>query len=240
MKEEMRLQKYISDSGLMSRRAAEAEIEAGRFTVNGVRATIGQKITPGVDKVEYKGKVVKAGKSKKRYVILNKPVGYLTSMSDDRGRPCVSELVEGVGERVYPCGRLDMDSEGLLIMTNDGELANRLTHPGHGFKKLYHVRIRGIVDTELMRQLSEPMEIDGYKIKPVKISLVSQKRDSTIVGFELSEGRNRQIRKMCENVGLEIMSLRRVAIGEITLGTLKAGEWRELSGAQVHYLKNLK
>lgn len=241
MPDSLRLQKYVSDCGLMSRRAAENEITAGHFSVNGAVAVIGQKITPGTDAVLYKGTpVVHSSGSRKRYVILNKPAGYLTSMSDDRGRPCVSELVKGVGERVYPCGRLDLDSEGLIIMTNDGELANRLIHPSHGLAKQYHVEIRGEVTAEDIVALQQPMMIDDYQIRPVKVSLISLKRSSSILCFELHEGRNRQIRKMCEQVGLEILSLRRVAVGDITLEDLRPGEWRELRGPQVRYLKSIK
>lgn len=216
----------------MSRRAAEKEISDGRVTVNGQKAEIGMKIIPGKDDVRINGKRV-IGNDKKLYVLLNKPVGYLTSMSDDRGRPCVSELVEDVGARVYPCGRLDMDSQGLLILTNDGELANKITHPGHGFKKTYHVRIRGDVTPEEISSLSSPMEIDGYRIKPVKVWLVHSKRNYTELGFQLSEGRNRQIRKMCEKFDLEIMSLERIGIGPLNLGSLKPGEWRFMTKKEI-------
>ena len=175
--EKIRLQKYFTDCGLLSRRAAEAEIAAGRVKVNGAVAEVGQKIDPESDTVEYKGKVVK-GSEKPRftYVMLNKPRGYLSSVTDDRGRKCVTELVKDVGVRLYPVGRLDMDSEGLLLMTNDGELTNKLTHPKHEIPKIYHVKIKGKVNEEQVKALSRPMEIDGYEILPVETHLISIKQ----------------------------------------------------------------
>ena len=235
--EQIRIQKFISDCGIMSRRAAEREIELGHVTVNDVNANLGDKIIPGKDTVKLCGKVIGKNSDKKRYIMLNKPVGYLTSMSDDRGRKCVSELVADVGARVYPCGRLDMASEGLLILTNDGEFANILTHPHNGHIKTYNVKIKGEVTADIIKALSEPMIIDDYEIKPVKVWLVSSKRDYTILGFGLSEGRNRQIRKMCEKFSLEVLSLRRIAIDDVMLGKLPLGEWRDLSKYEVNLLK---
>ncbi len=239
MAEEIRLQKYLSDCGVMSRRAAEKEIEAGAVKVNGETAELGQKIVPGKDVVTYNGAKITRSGERKLYVMLNKPAGYLTSMSDDRGRKCVSELVADLGERVYPCGRLDLESEGMLLMTNDGEMANRLTHPGHNFSKLYHVKIDTIATPEIIASLSEPMVIDGYKIQPVKVRLVTHKRDCSILAFELYEGRNRQIRKMCENVGVRVKNLRRVSIGELQFNGLEVGQWRLLTGAEIKYLKKV-
>ncbi len=222
----------------MSRRAAEEEIRAGRIKVNGVPAVIGQTVLPGVDKVEFRGAEV-AKKEGDRYVtiILNKPRGYVTTMSDEKGRKCVAELVEDVGVRVYPAGRLDYDSEGLLIMTNDGELANILMHPSHRIPKIYHVKIRGAVTPDQIAALGQPMEIDGYKRKRVAVSTVTLKENETTLSMTLYEGRNRQIRKMCEKVGLEITALKRVAIGDVKLGNLHVGTWKKLTKAQVDYLK---
>lgn len=237
----VRINKFFTDCGILSRRAAEAEIEAGRVKVNGEIAALGQKIDPKKDKVEYKGQRImpRRGEDKKfTYVMLNKPCGYITTMTDDRGRKCVSELVSDVGKRIYPVGRLDMYSDGLLLFTDDGELTNLLTHPKHEVPKIYHVKVKGSSDEKKIKELSKPMEIDGYTIEPVKVEIASDRSDSCILRMTLYEGRNRQIRKMCEQVHLEILSLRRVAIGDITLGDLPQGKWRHLSGAEVRYLKD--
>lgn len=234
----VRINKYFTDCGILSRRAAEEEIAKGRVKVNGNVAELGQKIDPKKDVVEYKGERIMPRKGEKfTYILLNKPCGYLTSMSDDRGRKCVSELVKDVGKRVYPVGRLDMNSDGLLLFTDDGDLANVLTHPKHHIPKIYHVKVRGERDDKKIAALGKPMEIDGYKIEPVKVELFSCRSDNCILKMTLYEGRNRQIRKMCEQVHLEVMSLRRVAIGDIKLGELAPGKWRHLSGAEVSYLK---
>ena len=217
MDNEIRVQKYIADCGLMSRRKAEEEILAGRIKVNGESVEQGRKIVPGIDTVEYLGKpVVRAADTRYVYIMLNKPKGYVTTMNDELGRKCVASLVADVGCRVYPCGRLDLESEGLLLLTNDGALANKLF------------------------RLNSPMSIDGYEIQPAVVRIISMKDEETTLGVTLFEGRNRQIRKMCEQTGLEIKSLKRTAIGTITLGNLKPGTWRHLSRAQVDYLKNYK
>ena len=238
MAELVRLQKFISECGIMSRRAAEDAIENSRIAVNGVTASIGEKIDPAKDKVTLDGNLVRVNHDKKLYVMLNKPVGYLTSMSDDRGRQCVTELLQDVPARVYPCGRLDMDSEGMLILSNDGEFTNLLTHPGHNLGKLYHVKVNMPVTPEILEALRQPMDIDGYTIKPVDVRLISLKTRCSVLSFELFEGRNRQIRKMCQQNGLHVLSLRRVSIGNLELGTLKSGEWRYLSAKEINYLKN--
>ena len=239
--ERIRLQKYVSDCGLMSRRAAENEIRRGAFTVNGITAMIGDKITPGTDKVEYNGEpVTDAGAGRCVCIMLNKPTGYVTTMDDskDGGRRTVADLVSDVGIRVYPAGRLDLNSEGLLIMTNDGELCNTLMHPRNHIPKLYHVKLPTALTPEQLKALNSPMIIDGYKIKPVHAEVITLKPNETVLAMTLYEGRNRQIRKMCESLGLSIKSLRRVAIGDIHLGNLKPGTWRFLTKSQIEYLKN--
>lgn len=237
-KEPIRLQKYFTDCGILSRRAAEAEIEAGRVKVNGERAVLGQKILPGVDRVEYRGREIRPpAHSGHTYVMLNKPRGYLTSMTDDRGRRCVTELVSDVGRRVYPVGRLDLESEGLLLLTDDGDLTYRLTHPRHEIPKIYHVRLAGDVDEAQIKALSQPIELDGYLTQPVEISLLSRRDNATILRMVLYEGRNRQIRRMCAAQGLTVLRLCRVAIGDLTLGNLAPGRWRYLTRSQVEYLK---
>ena len=240
--EELRLQKFLADAGLMSRRAAEREIARGAVRVNGVIAEIGQKVDPDVDTIEYNGKPVKTGFKRYVYIMLNKPRGYVTTAADERGRPTVVELCREVGERIYPVGRLDMDSDGLLLLTNDGELANKLTHPRHEIPKIYHVEVSGKVERETIKKLSSPMVIDGYEIMPVKTEIHSmrtdKRREVTVLRMELYEGRNRQIRKMCEQCGLTVKRLTRVAIGDLRLQSLKPGAWRHLTKSQVEYLKN--
>lgn len=237
--EEMRLQKYLSSAGIMSRRAAEKEILAGSIKVNDLPAELGQKVTPGKDRVTYKGQpVVLKENERKVYIMLNKPRGYVTTLSDDKSRKCVAELVKDAGVRVYPIGRLDMDSEGLLLFTNDGELANKLMHPKHHIPKIYHVKVKGEITPEQFKALGQPMDIDGYEIQPVACEIITRKENYTVIRMELYEGRNRQIRKMCEKTELEITKLQRVAIGNIKLGSLAPGNWKHLTKTQADYLKN--
>ena len=236
--EKIRLQKYFTDCGVMSRRAAEAEIAQGNVKVNGEVAEIGQKITPYVDRVEYKGRVIKPRKGvTHKYVMLNKPRGFVTTLSDEKGRKCVSELVVGVGERIYPIGRLDYNSEGLLLFTNDGELANALTHPRHEIPKYYHVRVGGEVKKDKIKELEALTKIGEDEILPVKCEIVSVGETSTIIEMRLYEGKNRQIRRMCESVGLQVLRLKRIAIGALELGELGMGKWRYLDKEEVDYLK---
>lgn len=238
--ERIRLQKFFTECGIMSRRAAEAEIEAGKVTVNGCTASLGDKIDPEADVVMYKGKILEYTATEHIYIMLHKPRGYLTSMSDDRGRKCVSELVSDVGARVYPIGRLDLNSEGLLLMTDDGELANILTHPKYCVGKLYNVSVRGEVDESKLNILRAPMIIDGYKTKGAEVEVVEKYDGGAKLKITLHEGRNREIRKMCEQVDLKVGRLCRVQIGEIKLGGLALGKWRHLDRSQVKYLKNIK
>ena len=238
--EKIRLQKYFTECGVLSRRAAEAEIEAGKVSVNGRVAQLGDKVDPAADVVTYKGKLLEYPHGEHVYIMLHKPRGYLTSMSDDRGRKCVSGLVADVGTRVYPIGRLDLSSEGLLLLTDDGELANILTHPRHSVGKLYNVSFQGQITEEKLATLREPMEIDGYTTHGADVELTEKHEGGGKMKITLHEGRNRQIRKMCEQVGLRVSRLCRVQIGEIRLGGLALGKWRFLDKSQVQYLKNIK
>ncbi len=234
MEESIRLQKYFSDCGVLSRRAAEAEILAGRVTVNGVVAQLGDKITPGVDHVEYRGRAVLPREDKPhRYIMLHKPRGVVSTAKDEKGRKNVTQLVRGIGCRVYPVGRLDMDSEGLLLLTDDGDLTNRLTHPRHEIPKIYHVWVSPRPTPEQITALRAPMELDGYRLLPVKVDAT----DEADLQMTLMEGRNRQVRRMCEAVGLRVTRLKRVSIGELTLDGLPLGSWRELTREEVDYLK---
>lgn len=234
--EKIRLQKFISDSGLMSRRAAEEEIKNGNMTVNGHVAAPGTKVDTKNDVITYKGKRIKFEKRKYTYIMLNKPRGYLSSTSDDRGRKCVTDLITDVTARLYPVGRLDLISEGMLLLTDDGELKNRLTHPSHSIGKVYRVKVAGKVDAEQYEILTSPLEIDGYTIKPVTVNISSEDESGTVMKMTLFEGRNRQIRKMCEAAGLTVKRLARVSIGNLKLNGLPVGKWRYLEDSEVEYL----
>ena len=235
--EEIRLQKFFTDCGILSRRAAEEEIKAGVVLVNGRIAEIGQKIRPDVDVVTYRGKQIYFEEAKKFvYVLLNKPCGIVTSAKDEKGRRCVTDLVDA-GVRLYPVGRLDLNSQGLILLTNDGELTNRLTHPRHEIPKIYEVEVKGRITNPTLSAMNESMVIDGYRIMPVKTELIKANDTSSLLKMTLFEGRNRQIRKMCELQGLRVLSLTRVAIGSIRLEGLPSGKWRYLSEDEINILK---
>lgn len=233
MAEPIRLQKYFTDCGVLSRRAAERAIANGEVQINGTRAMIGDKIDPERDRVEYRGKpILPPSRTQHHYLMLHKPRGYVTTTSDERGRRKVIDLVKDLGYRVYPVGRLDMDSEGLLLLTDDGDFANHLTHPRHEIPKIYHVTVSPLPDSEQLAALGSAMILDGYPIRPVKVHPLGE----GTLEMTLWEGRNRQIRRMCAAVGLKVLRLRRVAIGKIPLGSLPAGSWRDLTQEEVRYL----
>lgn len=223
-----RVQKIISASGLMSRRAAEACILAGRVQVNGETAALGDRADPQQDQILVDGRELPAA-GKKLYLALNKPRGYVTTMRDEKGRKNVSDLVENLGERVYPVGRLDMDSEGLLIMTNDGEFANRLMHPSHEVRKIYRTWVQGDDIGQRVELLRQPMEIDGYRIQPAEVELERIAGDRATLLICIHEGRNRQIRRMCEQAGLRVTRLCRIQEGPVRLEKLATGKWRHLT-----------
>lgn len=235
---QIKLQKYFTDCGVMSRRAAEAEIAAGRVLVNGTPATLGMRIDTDTDTVTYRGKTVRPSSEARICILLNKPRGVVTTMQDEKGRPTVASLTTDVGTRVYPIGRLDMDSDGLLLLTNDGALAEHLTHPRHEIPKIYHVTVKGTLDEQALRILRSPLTIDGYRIRPVQVDLLSANPVSSTarLRMELYEGRNRQIRKMCDAAGLSVTRLCRVAIGDIALCNLPVGRWRYLTEDEIQYL----
>ena len=235
--EQIRLQKLFTDCGILSRRAAEEEIKAGKVTVNGTVAELGQKVCPDTDVVLYKGKRITPPEKKDFvYILLNKPCGVVTSAKDEKGRRCVTDIVR-VGTRVYPVGRLDLNSQGLIIMTNDGELTNKLTHPRHEIPKIYEVEVKGEITKEQLTALNESMVLDGYIIMPVKTELVSKSPASSTLKMTLFEGRNRQIRKMCDSQGLKVMKLTRTAIGPIKMDGLPSGKWRYLTDEEINILK---
>ena len=233
MAEKIRLQKYFTDCGILSRRAAEGEILAGKIRVNGEIAHLGDKIDPDTDTVEYNGPPIRPrAQAPRLYLMLNKPRGYVTTAKDEKGRRTVTELTSDAGSRVYPVGRLDMDSEGLLLMTDDGEFANHLTHPRHEIPKIYHVTVSPVPTPQQLTALSLPMELDGYSLQPVGVRVLQE----GVLEMTLYEGRNRQIRRMCHAVGLDVRRLRRIAIGSLQLGSLPSGKWRHLTLEEIQYL----
>ncbi len=230
-----RIQKLIAAAGLMSRRAAEECISAGRVTVNGLKASLGDKADAEKDIIMVDGRRLPSA-GRKTYIMLNKPRGYVTTLSDEKGRPCITDLIKDVGKRVYPVGRLDMYSEGLLILTDDGDFANRLMHPSHEMTKTYHAWVNGKCSDAALDRLRAPFNIDGYKTKPAEVEILYSCDDYTQLSISIHEGRNRQIRKMCEQTGLKLTKLKRVAEGKLELGALKPGKWRVLT---VHELQVL-
>lgn len=229
-----RLQKILSSYGVTSRRAAEEMIRAGRVTVNGVAASLGQSADPDTDTIAV-DRIPLQIKPGKIYIMLNKPRGYVTTLHDEQGRKNVTELTKDCGARVWPVGRLDINSEGLLILTNDGELTHRLSHPSGGKSKTYRVFVRGDV-THAQEQLGAPMVIDGYRIRPATVRFIKRTAEGAELELTITEGRNRQIRKMCAQAGLEVDRLVRVGEGGLTLGRLKAGEWRHLTDMELESL----
>lgn len=225
----IRLQKIIADAGIASRRKAEELIERGAVTVNGRRAGLGDKADPAKDKIVVAGREIVIRKnSKKYYIMLHKPRGFITTMNDEAGRKCVAELVNDIPARLFPVGRLDRESEGLLLMTNDGEFANMISHPSTHFAKTYRVTVHPRITEEQLTNLTTGVVIDGRMSTPTAVRVVTDEKERTVLEIVLEEGRNRQIRKMCEALGLETARLKRIAIGPIKLGMLQPGKWREL------------
>lgn len=236
----IRLQKHLAECGIASRRKAEELIEMGKVKVNGHVAVIGQKVDPKRDKITVRGKTVVAGKTEKVYIMLHKPRGFVTTTSDEKGRKCVTDLVKDAGDRLFPVGRLDMNSEGLLFMTNDGDFANKLTHPSSHVNKTYRVTVAGQVEDEKLLTLSEgSIVLDGKKVLPCDCFVAERKPDRTVLIFIISEGRNRQIRRMCEAVNLEVLRLKRTEIAGVKLGMLPRGSWRNLNEREMRRLTNI-
>lgn len=232
----IRLQKILADAGVASRRKSEELILAGRVAVNGVAAELGQKADPELDSVTLDGRRLQPS-SELIYLMLHKPRGYITTMSDEMERKCVAELVKDAPGRVYPVGRLDRESEGLLIMTNDGEFANAMMHPSHHVPKTYRVTVRPRVADSQITAMAEGVEIEGKKTAPAEVSVLEEETDRTVLQIILHEGRNREIRKMCEALGLETARLKRTAFGPLKLGMLPPGKWRWLTPDEVDRLR---
>ena len=233
---EERLQKILSRCGLFSRREAEQVITAGRVQVNGVPAVLGQRADPVCDEICVDGRLLK-GAPEWCYLLLHKPRGYVTTLSDEKGRANVAELVAGCGTRVYPVGRLDLNSEGLLLMTNDGALTQKLTHPSSQIEKEYLVRVTGDVERALPI-LRQNMKVDGQHLHGAKVSEKRRRGETTLLSMTISEGKNRQIRRMCAHAGLYVVRLKRIREGTLYLGSLRPGCWRYLTEAEVSELKS--
>ena len=237
---EERIQKVLADQTDLSRRAAEKLIAEGRVRVNGHPVGLGDKMDPNVDKVSIDGKSVRIVRKRQYvYIMLHKPRGFLTTRSDEHGRKTVMDLVQGVDAHLRPVGRLDKDSEGLLLMTDDGAFINLLTHPSGGVGKLYRVTVHPRATEEQVIQMSSGVVLDdGVRTQPCVIHVVTDEPESTVMEITLYEGRNRQIRRMCAAVGLEVVRLKRSAEGPVKLGMLQPGEWRELKRSEVNALRN--
>jgi 23S rRNA pseudouridine2605 synthase len=235
---EERLQKILSASGVASRREAERLIQEGKVTVNGIVAQLGTKADLMSDKIEVSGAPLGA-RSDRVYIMLHKPRGYITTMKDERGRKTVAELVSGCKVRVYPVGRLDANSEGLLIMTNDGEVANKLMHPSHEVMKLYETKVSGRDIDRAVATMREDMIIDGVKAEAASVHIEEVIGQNATLLIGIHEGRNRQVRKMCEQTGLDVRRLRRLSEGKLTLGNLPYGKWRALSEEEINYLRSI-
>lgn len=233
---EERLQKLISACGLASRRTAESWIEAGRVSVNGVTAALGDRADPERDDIRVDGKPLRRESDERTYLMLNKPRGYVTTLADEKGRKTVAQLVSGCGVRVWPVGRLDLDSEGLLLMTDDGELTNKLLHPSHEVEKEYLVWVTGDVDKGIPI-LSGPMTLDGDRLAPAKVRRGKTNGEVTQLSVVIHQGKNRQVRRMCAQAGLHVLRLKRVREGEVWLDRqLKPGQYRKLTQQEITQL----
>lgn len=233
--EEERLQKYLANNGILSRRKAEEAILAGKVKVDGkVITELGTKVIPGKNLVEYNGEKVE-NKEEKVYVLLNKPIGYVTTVKDQFSRDIVTDLVKGVNVKLLPVGRLDMYTSGALILTNDGNFIYKVTHPKHEIEKTYNATVKGKITEEDVKKLRSGVEIDDYITKPaeVKILKIDQEKDISRLQITIHEGKNRQVRKMCEAVGKKVLALHRAKIGKITVKDLKIGEWRYLTKKEI-------
>lgn len=236
--EKIRIQKMIADSGYCSRRKAETMISQGRVKINGRPVKLGDKCG-FKDIITVDGERLHIPRRKNlMYIMLNKPRGYVTTVSDELDRRCVMELISDVEERVYPVGRLDRNSEGLLLFTNDGDFANSIMHPSRHISKTYRVTVRPDISDEQLVQLAEGVEIDGRKTLPASVVVKEKEQGRVVLLITIKEGRNRQIRKMCEAVGLEVARLRRISIGPLKLGMLKPATWRELTADELRALRN--
>lgn len=235
----VRLQKFLANAGIASRRGAEKIIAEGRVSVNGeIVREMGVQIDENYDTVAVDGEEIK-NVEKKMYIMLNKPYGFVTTVSDDKGRPTVMELVSDISARIYPVGRLDYDTEGLLLLTNDGDLTYKITHPKHDVSKTYVAEVSGNISMDTIVQLRRGVVIDGYKTSPAEVEVVGATQYGTKIEITIHEGRNRQVRKMFEELGCVVKKLKRIKEAGLTLGHLPVGKWRKLSESEVNMLKKI-
>lgn len=237
---EVRLQKFLAECGIASRRKCEEIILAGKVKVNGVLITeLGTKVNPESDVVEVDGKIISS--EKKVYILLNKPVGYVTTMSDEKERPTVMELLNGVKEKVVPVGRLDMFTSGLLLLSNDGEFVYKVTHPKHETTKTYIVKTRGVPRESDLEKLRVGVKIENYTTSPAEVNLLLKDNTNNIarIWIRIHEGRNRQVRKMCEAIGLSVIALKREGVGNLTCEGVERGKWRYLTDEEVAEILNV-
>lgn len=232
-----RLQKILSARGVASRRAAEQMILSGRVTVNGTAAALGQSADPDRDEIRIDGKILPTAE-KAVYIMLNKPRGFVTTLSDEQGRRTAAELVADCGVRVYPVGRLDLSSEGLLLFTNDGDFAKKMMHPSHRVDKIYMAWVTGY-SPEAFEKLQQPFLLDGYPIAPPRVRQWTVKGEQAQLEITIHEGRNRQVRRMCQHAGMHVNRLRRIGEGKLRLGDLPLGKWRYLTEEEIASLKKL-
>lgn len=235
--QEIRLQKFLSQVGIASRRKSEELILQGFINVNGNTAKIGDRINPNKDVVFLNGKKIKLLSENKYYIMLYKPRGYITTMSDEKNRKCVAQLIKDIPVKLHPVGRLDKDSEGLLLMTNDGDFTNNIIHPSKHIFKTYRVTVRPGISEDQIIKLCTGIEIDNKETLPAKVDVISQEPNRCVLEISIQEGRNRQVRKMCESLNLEVARLKRISIGMIKLGMLKPGSWRNLSNSEISSFK---
>lgn len=236
---EERLQKYLAQCGVASRRKCEEIILQGKVKVNGITISeLGTKINPDIDKVEVDGKIITS--EKKVYILLNKPVGYVTTMSDEKDRPTVMKLLEGVKEKVVPVGRLDMFTSGLLLLSNDGDFVYKVTHPKHETTKTYVVKTRGVPKESDLEKLRVGVKIEDYITSPAEVNLLLKDNTNNIarIWIRIHEGRNRQVRKMCEAIGLSVIALKREGVGNLTCEGVERGKWRYLTEDEVTEILN--
>lgn len=231
------LQKFLAQCSVGSRRKSQKIIEEGRVKLNGKPAKLGDRVNVLEDSVLLDGKKLELNNSERYYIMLNKPRGFVTTMSDEKGRKCVADLVKDIPARVYPVGRLDRDSEGLLIMTNDGDFANNMIHPSKNIWKTYRVTVRPSISEDQLTALCVGMEIDSKPTEPARVNVLTQEKGRVVLEISIKEGRNRQIRKMCETVGLEVARLKRISIGTLKLGMLSPGKWRNLTKDELKLFK---
>ena len=234
----MRLNKYIANAGIASRRKADELTKNGNVKINGhVMKEPGYDVLPD-DTVEVNGRVIEQNE-KKVYIALNKPRGFVTTMSDDKDRLTVADLVSDIPERIFPVGRLDYNTSGLLLMTNDGELANRLAHPKHHVEKTYRAKVAGVLSGKKLNRLRKGVDIGGFVTSPAKVTLIKQTQRSAVAEITIHEGKNRQVRRMFKAIGHPVLELCRTGLGDLTIGRLAVGQCRKLSPAEVEYLKRV-